>query len=103
GDRRHGRRRERSRRQQLARPGGVAEWSIAAVLKTAGPRGLVGSNPTPSATIACRGGLIARRGERAIHAPGAREAARAPPSADRGARHGAGRRRTALPATIVVR
>ena len=31
--------------------GGVAEWSIAAVLKTAGPQGPVGSNPTPSARI----------------------------------------------------
>jgi hypothetical protein len=31
--------------------GGVAEWSIAAVLKTAEPQGSVGSNPTPSATV----------------------------------------------------
>ncbi len=30
-------------------PGGVAEWTKAAVLKTADPRGSVGSNPTPSA------------------------------------------------------
>jgi hypothetical protein len=29
--------------------GGVAEWTIAAVLKTADPQGSVGSNPTPSA------------------------------------------------------
>ena len=29
-------------------PGGVAEWSKAAVLKTAVPRGTVGSNPTAS-------------------------------------------------------
>ena len=29
--------------------GQVAEWSIAAVLKTAGPQGPVGSNPTLSA------------------------------------------------------
>ncbi len=29
--------------------GEVAEWSIAAVLKTARPKGLVGSNPTLSA------------------------------------------------------
>jgi hypothetical protein len=28
----------------------MAEWSKAAVLKTASPKGLVGSNPTPSAT-----------------------------------------------------
>ncbi len=31
--------------------GEVAEWSIAAVLKTARPKGLVGSNPTPSAIL----------------------------------------------------
>ena len=31
--------------------GGVAEWSIAAVLKTVEPRGSGGSNPSPSATI----------------------------------------------------
>ena len=30
--------------------GGVAEWSMAAVLKTANPQGFVGSNPTPSAS-----------------------------------------------------
>ncbi len=30
-------------------PGGVAEWLKAAVLKTASPKGLVGSNPTASA------------------------------------------------------
>ena len=30
--------------------GWVAEWFKAAVLKTANPRGFVGSNPTPSAT-----------------------------------------------------
>ena len=30
--------------------GGMAEWSKAAVLKTASPKGDVGSNPTPSAT-----------------------------------------------------
>ena len=29
--------------------GGVAEWSNALVLKTSRPKGLVGSNPTPSA------------------------------------------------------
>ena len=29
--------------------GGVAEWSIAPVLKTGGPKGPVGSNPTASA------------------------------------------------------
>lgn len=29
--------------------GGMAEWTIAAVLKTVGPKGSVGSNPTPSA------------------------------------------------------
>jgi hypothetical protein len=32
--------------------GGVAEWLNATVLKTVGPQGLVGSNPTPSATPA---------------------------------------------------
>ena len=31
--------------------GEVAEWSIAAVLKTARPKGLVGSNPTLSAIM----------------------------------------------------
>ncbi len=30
----------------------MAEWSIAAVLKTAEPKGSVGSNPTPSAIFA---------------------------------------------------
>jgi hypothetical protein len=30
-------------------PGGMAEWSMAAVLKTVSPKGDVGSNPTPSA------------------------------------------------------
>ena len=30
-------------------PGGMAEWSKAAVLKTVVPKGTVGSNPTPSA------------------------------------------------------
>ncbi len=30
-------------------PGGVVEWFMAPVLKTGRPRGLVGSNPTPSA------------------------------------------------------
>ena len=34
--------------------GGVAEWSIAPVLKTGGPQGPVGSNPTPSAKSAKR-------------------------------------------------
>ena len=29
--------------------GGMAEWSMAAVLKTVSPKGDVGSNPTPSA------------------------------------------------------
>lgn len=31
--------------------GGVAEWSNAAVLKTAVLKGTVGSNPTPSAIL----------------------------------------------------
>lgn len=31
--------------------GGVVEWSIAPVLKTGGPQGPVGSNPTPSAPV----------------------------------------------------
>ena len=35
-------------------PGGVAEWSKAAVLKTAVPQGTVGSNPTASARIDIR-------------------------------------------------
>src|SRR6266404_1115908 len=30
--------------------GGVVEWFMAPVLKTGRPKGLVGSNPTPSAT-----------------------------------------------------
>ena len=30
--------------------GGVVEWLMAPVLKTGRPKGLVGSNPTPSAT-----------------------------------------------------
>ena len=29
--------------------GGVAEWTMATVLKTVNPQGFVGSNPTPSA------------------------------------------------------
>ena len=35
--------------------GGVAEWSIAPVLKTGEPQGSVGSNPTSSATNPRRG------------------------------------------------
>ena len=31
--------------------GGVAEWLNAPVLKTGGPKGLEGSNPSPSASI----------------------------------------------------
>lgn len=31
--------------------GGVAEWPMAAVLKTVTPQGVVGSNPTPSASL----------------------------------------------------
>ena len=31
--------------------GGMAEWSNAAVLKTAIPQGIVGSNPTPSVKL----------------------------------------------------
>ena len=34
--------------------GGVAEWSIAPVLKTGEPKGSVGSNPTPSASAVSR-------------------------------------------------
>ena len=30
-------------------PGGMAEWTMALVLKTSKPQGFVGSNPTPSA------------------------------------------------------
>ena len=33
----------------LGKNGGMAEWFKAAVLKTASPKGDVGSNPTPSA------------------------------------------------------
>ena len=33
----------------LSQNGGMAEWLKAAVLKTASPKGDVGSNPTPSA------------------------------------------------------
>ena len=32
--------------------GGMAEWTIATVLKTVNPHGFVGSNPTPSANRA---------------------------------------------------
>jgi hypothetical protein len=32
-------------------PGGVVEWLMAPVLKTGRPKGLVGSNPTPSAIL----------------------------------------------------
>ncbi len=39
-------------RDNLPQPvGGVAEWSIAAVLKTAEPQGSGGSNPSPTATF----------------------------------------------------
>jgi 23S rRNA (guanine745-N1)-methyltransferase len=38
--------------------GGVAEWSIALVLKTSEPQGSVGSNPTPSAIRAPNGGPV---------------------------------------------
>src|SRR6188474_2303960 len=38
-------------RLRCAVNGGVAEWSIAPVLKTGEPQGSVGSNPTPSATF----------------------------------------------------
>ncbi len=34
--------------------GGMAEWSMAVVLKTARVQALVGSNPTPSATATTR-------------------------------------------------
>ncbi len=37
--------------QPLRCLGGVAEWSIAPVLKTGDPQGSVGSNPTPSASL----------------------------------------------------
>ncbi len=54
--------RARSLRQRRASPnvaaskkrGGVAEWSIAPVLKTGEPQGSVGSNPTPSASTVSR-------------------------------------------------
>lgn len=37
--------------EQTRKFGGVAEWSIAPVLKTGDPQGSVGSNPTSSAHI----------------------------------------------------
>ena len=36
----------------IRRCGGMAEWTIATVLKTVNPHGFVGSNPTPSANWA---------------------------------------------------
>ena len=36
--------------KRVLKDGGMAEWFKAAVLKTASPKGDVGSNPTPSAT-----------------------------------------------------
>src|SRR3989442_12284352 len=39
-----------AQRVTLQRGGGVREWLMRAVLKTAVPQGTVGSNPTPSAT-----------------------------------------------------
>ena len=35
--------------KRVLKDGGMAEWFKAAVLKTASPKGDVGSNPTPSA------------------------------------------------------
>ena len=35
---------------EVWRSGGMAEWTIATVLKTVNPHGFVGSNPTPSAS-----------------------------------------------------
>ena len=40
--------------RRMTDPGGVAEWSKALVLKTSEPRGSVGSNPTPTATLHVR-------------------------------------------------
>ncbi len=37
---------------EVWRSGGMAEWTIATVLKTVNPNGFVGSNPTPSANRA---------------------------------------------------
>ena len=36
---------------EVWRSGGMAEWTIATVLKTVNPHGFVGSNPTPSANL----------------------------------------------------
>ena len=36
---------------EVTASGGVAEWTMATVLKTANPQGFVGSNPTPSAML----------------------------------------------------
>jgi hypothetical protein len=44
--------------------GGMAEWFKAAVLKTASPKGDVGSNPTPSARL--RQGFVWQAGYRNI-------------------------------------
>tara|TARA_B100000029_G_scaffold449680_1_gene473071 strand:+ start:1346 stop:1645 length:300 start_codon:yes stop_codon:yes gene_type:complete len=44
-------------------PGGVAEWSKAAVLKTVRVYALVGSNPTSSATVSRYNGEMAELAE----------------------------------------
>ncbi len=43
------RRTNNSKLRNEVKHGGMAEWFKAAVLKTASPKGDVGSNPTPSA------------------------------------------------------
>ena len=45
--------------------GGMAEWSMAAVLKTVSPKGDVGSNPTPSAMH--HAGCMARHAPYMVH------------------------------------
>lgn len=45
--------RHESRREIVIKNRGVAEWSIAAVLKTVVPRGTGGSNPSSSAFEPC--------------------------------------------------
>ena len=45
--------------------GGMAEWSMAAVLKTVSPKGDVGSNPTPSAMH--HGGCMAGHESYVVH------------------------------------
>ena len=72
------------RRVVVSAQGGVAEWLMAAVLKTADPQGFVGSNPTPSAaqarhTAPVHGGRRHPPGTRRTPGPVARSV-RVPPA-----------------------